>query len=73
MVSFDQSRLVLVMVVTISDHNFSPDRLLTTIGTQTQLQNGWSRFVTTVEKQTLKINHKKIKIFCNCLGISRND
>ncbi len=38
MVSFDQSRLVMFMVVTDRDHIYSPDRPVPMIGTQT-----WSR------------------------------
>jgi hypothetical protein len=53
-ISFDQSRLVMAMVVTSRDHIFSFDQPVTIIKTQTWSRTGRSRLVTIIETQTLK-------------------
>ncbi len=52
-ISFDQSRLVIAMVVTSRDHIFSFGRPVMIIETQTWSRTGRSRLVTVIETQTL--------------------
>jgi hypothetical protein len=60
--SFDQSRLVMAMVVTSHDHIFSFDRPVTITETQTWSRTGWSRLVT--RRRPLVKNYLLFKYLC---------